>query len=86
MPDNPAMVTALLREREGYVTRNLPDRVAEVDKSLAFYGHKAAPETATRPVPPQRTQPETASLEAPETATVPRGRPRRSEDAHDHQH
>ena len=37
-------VDALLREREGYVRRNLPARVAQVDVELARFG--VAVETA----------------------------------------
>ncbi len=36
---DPALVEALLRERQGYVTRDLPDRVAAVDAELARLGH-----------------------------------------------
>ena len=32
------MVDALLRERQGYVTRGLDDRVAQVDEQLRHYG------------------------------------------------
>jgi hypothetical protein len=34
---------ALLFEREGYIRRNLPDRVAEVDKLLRALDGKAEP-------------------------------------------
>lgn len=40
-----ALISALLTERLGYVRRNLPDRVAEVDARLAALGHEI--ETAT---------------------------------------
>lgn len=33
-----SIVQALLTEREGYLQRGRMDRVAEVDKQLAFYG------------------------------------------------
>jgi hypothetical protein len=33
------MVAALLRERDGYVKRGLPDRVAQVDAELARRGY-----------------------------------------------
>lgn len=33
-------VAALLREREGYVARDLKDRIEQVDKQLAAFGHK----------------------------------------------
>ncbi len=36
---DPALVEALLRERQGYVTRGLADRVAAVDASLAAAGY-----------------------------------------------
>lgn len=38
-------VEALLRERQGYVVRDLPDRVAAVDASLSALGHKADVDT-----------------------------------------
>lgn len=37
---------ALLRERAGYVQRNLPDRVAAVDAELARLGEPAPPPAA----------------------------------------
>lgn len=40
-----ALISALLTERLGYVRRNLPERVAEVDARLAALGHEI--ETAT---------------------------------------
>lgn len=40
-----ALISALLTERLGYVRRNLPERVAEVDALLAALGHEI--ETAT---------------------------------------
>ncbi|MCI3272143.1 hypothetical protein [Streptomyces cylindrosporus] len=33
-----SMVAALLREREGYVTRGMDDRVAQVDEQLKLRG------------------------------------------------
>ncbi len=36
---DPALVEALLRERQGYVVRDLPDRVAAVDAELSRLGH-----------------------------------------------
>lgn len=80
MSPQPGVIAALLREREGYVTRGLPERAAHVDAQLAKAGYRS-PEvaTATPPPPPSKPEPETASLEAKETATIPRGRPRRSE-------
>lgn len=48
------MVAALLRERAGYVTRELPDRVAEVDEQLKLRGYEPsdapkAPKTRRTP-------------------------------------
>lgn len=40
-------VDALLRERDGYILRNLPARVAQVDAELARFG--VAVETADAP-------------------------------------
>lgn len=39
------MVAALLREREGYVTRGMDDRVAQVDKQLRARGYTPDSET-----------------------------------------
>lgn len=77
--DNSVIIAALLREREGYTRFGKDDKVPAVDAELARLGYRS-PETAsaTPPPPPSKPEPETASLEAPETATVPRGRPRRS--------
>ena len=57
MSDNTALIDALLRERRGYETYGLKDRVAAVDAELARLGHtpaarakpKAQPERAVRP-------------------------------------
>lgn len=61
-----ASIHALLRERAGYVARNLPDRVAQVDAQLVLLGYVV-------PVV------ETAQADSqPETAAAPpvrRGRP-----------
>lgn len=35
-----SMVAALLRERQGYLSRGLPERVAEVDEQLRLRGHE----------------------------------------------
>ncbi len=35
---NPGMVEALLAERRGYVQRELPDRVKQVDEQIRYYG------------------------------------------------
>lgn len=46
---DPGLVAALLREREGYVTRGLSDRVAQVDAALEAAGHKVEkPKARTR--------------------------------------
>jgi hypothetical protein len=42
-------VDALLTEREGYVRRNLPARVAQVDAELARFGVVVEVETAEAP-------------------------------------
>jgi hypothetical protein len=58
MTDDP-MVAALLREREGYVSRGMDDRVAQVDEQLALRGHtppsqESAPAgDVTRSTPPK---------------------------------
>lgn len=65
-------IEALLIEREGYVRRNLPDRVKQVDEELARNGfsHKYL-----SPI-------ETAASETEvETATVKRGRKPKVADA-----
>jgi hypothetical protein len=56
-----ALISALLTERLGYVRRNLPDRVAEVDARLAALGHEIETasvqpqvETAARKKPTKR--------------------------------
>lgn len=36
-------VSALLREREGYVAKGLTDRVRQVDEQLAHYGYEGGP-------------------------------------------
>ncbi|MFI2465941.1 hypothetical protein ACH475_06130 [Streptomyces globisporus] len=55
------MVAALLRERAGYVSRGMGDRVAQVDEQLALRGHKPPAESApaSRSTPPKnrRQQP-----------------------------
>lgn len=68
------LIAALLREREHYIRRGLPDRAAQVAAELARMGY----EDPTTPPPPADI-PETTTLQAPpETATPPRPRPRRS--------
>lgn len=60
---NNQLIEALLTEREGYVRRNLPDRVKQVDEALrvAGYTKSAAPiETATAdPVTERAAKPAT---------------------------
>ena len=54
-------IDALQRERIGYVARNMPDRVAQVDAELARLGHKVQRETATAEGAPEKaTQPRPA--------------------------
>ncbi|MGW0805956.1 hypothetical protein [Nonomuraea sp. NPDC002799] len=55
------MIAALLRERDGYVLRDMADRVAQVDEQLSLRGY-TPPDDAPRPGA------------APERATPPRGR------------
>lgn len=50
---DPALVEALLRERNGYVTRGLPERVAAVDASLAALGYEVE-----KPAPARRARKE----------------------------
>lgn len=60
---NNQLIEALLIEREGYVRRNLPDRVKQVDEALraAGYTKSTAPiETATaEPVAERASKPAT---------------------------
>lgn len=50
-------VEALLFERQGYVVRGLPERVAAVDAALAALGYKAtAPAAETAAAPKPRTR------------------------------
>lgn len=53
--DDP-MVAALLREREGYVSRGLDDRVAQVDEQLRLRGYER-PADATSASSSRVTQP-----------------------------
>jgi hypothetical protein len=50
---NPGLVEALLRERNGYVVRNLPDRVAAVDASLRALG--VEPPVEAKPRAPRKS-------------------------------
>lgn len=59
MTEDP-MVAALLRERDGYVTRGLDDRVAQVDEQLKARGHTppgAKPDSETPADDPEKTPP-----------------------------
>lgn len=49
------MVAALLRERAGYLSRGMGDRVTQVDEQLALRGHKPDQEAApmARSTPPK---------------------------------
>lgn len=58
-----SMVAALLRERDSYVQRDMPDRVAEVDEQLALRGYQVEQE--------QKASPQRA---APSKSAVPTGR------------
>lgn len=50
-------VDALLRERQGYIVRDLPERVKSVDAALAALGYKAtAPAAETAAAPKPRTR------------------------------
>lgn len=54
---NDPMIAALLRERAGYATRGMDDRVAQVDEQLALRGHtppsNGPAEPVTRSTPPK---------------------------------
>ncbi|MGW3416467.1 hypothetical protein [Streptomyces phaeochromogenes] len=53
------MVAALLREREGYVSRGMDERVAQVDEQLKLHGHKPPAKGAqmsARSTPPKGRQ------------------------------
>lgn len=64
--DNP-MVAALLRERAGYVTRGMNDRVAQVDEQLALHGYTEAAETSGDDVS-RKTPPKARRQQRPEQA------------------
>jgi hypothetical protein len=53
-------VEALLREREGYVRRGLPDRVAAVDAELVRLGAVPSEIEAAATAPPERATPSRA--------------------------
>ena len=46
---NRTMIAALLREREGYVRRDLKDRVRQVDEQLEHYGYQPEPDETSEP-------------------------------------
>jgi len=50
-------IQALLREREHYQRRNLPERVEQVTASLKALGYQDAPETTAAPAAPETTSP-----------------------------
>jgi hypothetical protein len=49
------MIAALLRERDGYLTRHLDDRVRQVDEQLEHYGYVPDDEPQGRRQAPQQT-------------------------------
>lgn len=50
---NTHLIESLLQEREGYVRRNLPDRVKQVDEALRNAGYKSAPKVETATAEPE---------------------------------
>lgn len=72
-------IESLLAEREGYVRRSLPDRVAQVDAELARLGYGTAAAAPAKSEPVLEPVIETATIATPETATIKRGpgRPRK---------
>jgi hypothetical protein len=58
------MIAALLREREGYVSRGLDDRVAQVDEQLAYRGYTAPKSDDDKPTAP-------AAAKAPASRSTP---------------
>lgn len=76
------MVAALLRERVGYVSRGMTDRVAQVDEQLELRGYTPQPETPAED-PAEETSEETsegdaAAAQEETRATPPRRRSARS--------
>lgn len=55
MSKNDAMIAALLRERAGYVRRELDDRVEQVDEQLKALGYKSDSEESRKTPPVART-------------------------------
>lgn len=67
------MVAALLRERDGYVRRGLPERVAQVDAELRRRG--VEPPAGKRTPPKTETaEVDQGEAEAEPAAAVPRAR------------
>lgn len=62
------MVAALRREREGYVARDLTDRVQKVDKQLAAFGASADGDSAGSDEEPTEVQPRGRRQARQETA------------------
>lgn len=63
------MVAALLREREGYVSRGMDDRVGQVDEQLALRGHTPPAKDATSGKPADRSTPPKARRQKPTETT-----------------
>lgn len=56
MPDkNEALIAALLRERAGYVQRDLEERIKLVDEQLRLAGYKRDSDEARKTPPVERT-------------------------------
>lgn len=53
------MIAALLRERDGYVAQNKPERIAQVDEQLAVRGYEP-PQPEKAPEQP-KADPKTAA-------------------------
>lgn len=51
MSYNGSLIVTLLAEREGYIRRGLPDRVAEVERVLESLGHPIREVASVRPAP-----------------------------------
>ena len=83
MTDEPqtedTMVAALLREREGYASRGMTDRVKQVDEQLKLRGYKPrrggrAAATADEKKTDDTQVPAEAKTEAEQRAEPPKGR------------
>jgi hypothetical protein len=53
--NNDALIAALLRERAGYVARDMSERVTQVDEQLRAYGYKSDSEETRKNPPVART-------------------------------